>query len=116
MKEQTVYFDNIVDDVIYYIGTSAHDNFDVIDKGRPNDIWFHAKDVSSCHVVVQVPDFIEKQGMRTIIKRGARLCKEHTTKLKSSDKIDIIYTPIKNVTKTDIPGCVTTKHTKTIIC
>jgi predicted ribosome quality control (RQC) complex YloA/Tae2 family protein len=116
MKEQIVYFDNIVDDVTYYIGTNARDNFDVIDMGRPNDIWFHAKDVSSCHVVVHVPDFIEKQGLRTIIKRGARLCKEHTTKLNNPDKIDIIYTCVKNVAKTEIIGCVTTKHAKTITC
>lgn len=114
MKEITVYFDNIVDDVVYYIGTSAQDNFDVIDKGRPDDIWFHAKDVSSCHVVAQVPDFIEKQGLRTIIKRGARLCKEHTAKLKNHDNTEIIYTRVKNVTKTETIGCVTTKHTKTI--
>ena len=43
MKQETVYFDNIVDDVVYYIGTNASDNFDVIDKGRSDDYWFHAK-------------------------------------------------------------------------
>jgi predicted ribosome quality control (RQC) complex YloA/Tae2 family protein len=116
MKEITLYFDNIIDNVVYYIGTSARDNFDVINKGRPDDIWFHAKDVSSCHVVVQVPDLIEKQGMRSIIKRGARLCKEHTAKLNRTHDVDIIYTFVKHVEKTEIVGCVTTKHTKTITC
>ena len=92
MKEITLYFDNIVDDVVYYIGTNARDNFDVIDKGRPGDIWFHAKDVSSCHVVVH----IEKRDMRSIIKRGARLCKEHTAKLNRTPEVDIIYTFVKD--------------------
>ena len=116
MKEITLYFDNIVDDVVYYIGTNARDNFDVIDKGRPVDIWFHAKDVSSCHVVVKVPDLIEKRDMRSIIKRGARLCKEHTAKLNRTPEVDIIYTFVKHVAKTEIAGCVTTKHTKVITC
>ena len=116
MKELTVYFDNIVDDVTYYIGTNATDNFSVIDMGKPDDIWFHAKDCSSCHVVVQVPEYIDKKGMRTIIKRGALLCKQNTAKLNIADQIDIIYAQVKNVTKTDIPGCVTTKHTKVLTC
>ena len=116
MKQETVYFDNIVDDVVYYIGTNASDNFDVIDKGRSDDYWFHAKDFSSCHVVVQLPDDIDKRGLRTIIKRGAMICKQNTPKLLQLDNIEIIYTRVKNITKTDVLGCVTTKNTKTIIC
>ena len=116
MKQETVNFDNIVDDVVYYIGTNASDNFDIIDKGRSEDYWFHAKDFSSCHVVVQLPDDIDKRGLKTIIKRGAMICKQNTHKLSQLDNVEIIYTRIKNVTKTDVIGCVTTTHTKTIIC
>ena len=116
MKEQVVYFDNIVDDVIYYIGTNASDNFRVIDMGKPDDIWFHAKDLSSCHVVAQIPDYIDKQGIKTIIKRGVQLCKQNTNKLAIIENVDFIYTKIKNVMKTDVDGCVITKHTKVFTC
>jgi len=44
------------------------------------------------------------------------LCKSNTNKIKSIKNIEIIYTFIKNVTKTDVLGCVVTKNTKTIIC
>jgi predicted ribosome quality control (RQC) complex YloA/Tae2 family protein len=106
MREETVYFDNIVDDVIYYIGTNAEDNFDVIDKGKPSDYWFHANNSSSCHVVVQVPDEIDKRGLKTILKRGAMLCKQNTNKLSKCDKVEIIYTQVKNVVKMSFAGLV----------
>ena len=81
MREEIIYFDNVVDDVVYYISTNAADNFKVIDQGSPDDYWFHAKDCSSCHVVVNVPEYIDKKGLRTIIQGGARLCKQNTKKL-----------------------------------
>ena len=99
MKQETVFFDNIVDDVIYYIGTSASDNFKVIDMGKPDDIWFHAKDLSSCHVVAQIPDYIDKQGIKTIIKRGVQLCKQNTNKLSIIENVDFIYTKINLTNK-----------------
>ena len=95
-----------MDDVVYYIGTNAEDNFSVIDMGKPNDYWFHATDCSSCHVVVQVPDELDKRGLRTILKRGARLCKENTNKLSKNANVEIRYTRVKNVTKTGVAGCV----------
>jgi predicted ribosome quality control (RQC) complex YloA/Tae2 family protein len=113
MKEETVYLDNIV--VIYYIGTNAADNFATIDNGAPEDYWFHAKDMSSCHVVAQIPEGIDKRELRTIIKRGALICKQNTSKLKAMDNVEFIYTKIKNVTKTDIPGLVTVTNQKTIV-
>jgi len=106
MKRETVYFANIVDDVIYYIGTSAKDNFVVVDMGRPDDYWFHCSNCSSCHVVVQVPDKIDKRRLKTILKRGALLCKQHTNKLSKCDKVEIICCQVKNVVKTDVSGLV----------
>jgi len=116
MKENTIYFDNVVDDVTYYIGTSAADNFDVIDKGNPDDYWFHARDCSSCHVVVNLPEYVDKRELKTIIKRGALLCKQNTNKLTKLPNVDIIYTKVKYVAKTDVCGCVTLKNEKIITC
>jgi len=46
---------------------------------------------------------------------GALLCKLNTNKLKSLKKVEIVYTQIKNIEKTSIPGCVITKNQKYII-
>ena len=54
--------------------------------------------------------------MRYIITAGALLCKNNTNKLKSLKNIEIIYTQIKNITKTKIPGCVETQNVKTVTC
>jgi len=115
MKEEIVSIDDLV--VVYYIGTNALDNFAVIDKGDPDDLWFHAKDVSSCHVVAKIPytEVIDKRQLKTIIKRGALICKQNTSKLNTLEKTEFIYTKVKNVTKTDKPGLVTVTNQKTII-
>jgi hypothetical protein len=44
------------------------------------------------------------------------LCKNNTNKLTSLSNVAIIYTQIKNITKTKTPGCVLTQNTKTIVC
>ncbi len=113
MKEKTVYFDNMV--VTYYIGTNALDNFAVIDKGSPDDYWFHAKDVSSCHVVAKITFAEGGIDKRTIIKRGALICKQNTSKLKSLNNVEFIYTKVKNVTKTEIAGLVTLTNQTIIV-
>ena len=111
-----VYFNNnIVDDIIYYIGTSASDNFDVIDMGSPSDYWFHANDSSSCHIVAKIPDGIDKRGLKSIIKHGALLCKQNTNKLAKCDRVEIIYTQLNNVTKTNILGMVEITNRKIIV-
>jgi predicted ribosome quality control (RQC) complex YloA/Tae2 family protein len=117
MKTEVIYFQNLDQEITFYIGKNKHENFNVIDKGNPEDFWFHAKDESSCHVVAIIPedeDFTAKE-LQSIIKRGAMLCKENTLKISSLSNVEFIYTKVKNVIKTNIPGCVTTSNTKKII-
>ncbi len=114
MKEEIVSIDDIV--VVYYIGTNAVDNFATTDKGAPDDYWFHAKGVSSCHVVAKIVESVDKRTLHTIIKRGALICKQNTSKLKSLEKVEFIYTKVKNVVKMDTPGLVTLTNEKTIVC
>jgi predicted ribosome quality control (RQC) complex YloA/Tae2 family protein len=117
MKTEMIYFDNIKEEITFYIGKSDKDNFDVIDMGEPNDIWFHSNEGSSCHVVAKIPEDINKKKMITIIKKGALLCKENTNKLKSLSKHVFMYTHVKNVVKTNIPGTVTlSEKAKLIDC
>jgi predicted ribosome quality control (RQC) complex YloA/Tae2 family protein len=115
MKTEIIIIQPLKREITFYIGKSKEDNFAVIDAGNENDLWFHASHDSSCHVVCEVPDNIDRSDMRYIIKMGAVLCKNNTNKLKSQKNVEIIYTQIKNVTKTAIAGCVQTTNTKTII-
>jgi len=116
MKTENIYIDALKREVIFHIGKNQSENFEVIDKGKPVDLWFHAKDISSCHVVCEIPDNLFKKDIKYLIKVGALLCKSNTNKIKSIKNVEIIYTFIKNVIKTDVPGCVITTNTKTIIC
>ena len=97
-----------IKDVSFLVGTSAQDNFDIIDISDPDDIWFHVKDESSCHVIAKMPDVgekIDKKMRRLIIKQGALLCKMES-KYKSAKNLEIIYTKVKNVKKTATVGSV----------
>jgi predicted ribosome quality control (RQC) complex YloA/Tae2 family protein len=117
MKTQVIYFDNIKKEITYLIGENATDNFAVIDASdTATDIWFHSKEGSSCHVVAKIPGHLTKKELMTICKKGALLCKLNTSKLKKQSNVEIIYTKICNVTKTNIDGLVHTINTKTMTC
>jgi len=116
MKTENLFLQGLDREITFYIGQHKNENFDVIDKGDPDDLWFHANDVSSCHVVAIIPkDIILNKELRYIIKAGALLCKRYTNKLKNISKIEIIYTEIKNIEKTEYSGCVNIINQKKII-
>jgi predicted ribosome quality control (RQC) complex YloA/Tae2 family protein len=119
--------------VIFKIGKNAVNNFEIIDEADPHDMWFHLKDVSSCHVVASLKnirytiyddelpnyydidfDTLDKKEKQQIIKQGAMLCKQYS-KLKSVKNVEVIYTKIENLEKTDVPGSVLTKNTRVIV-
>ena len=116
MKTEIVFINALKREITFYIGKNQNENFDVIDKGCENDLWFHAADVSSCHVVCQVPPDINKKELRYIITTGALICKNNTNKLKTMKNVNILYTKMANVSKTNVPGCVVTKDTKVLEC
>jgi predicted ribosome quality control (RQC) complex YloA/Tae2 family protein len=116
MKTELIFIPKLKDTVTFYIGKNAKDNFDVIDMGSDDDIWFHANNESSSHVVAIIPDDIDKKELKSIVKIGGQLCKQNTSKLMSLKNVEIIYTQVKYVTKTSVPGCVLTTNTKTIKC
>ena len=116
MKTETIFIQALDREILFYIGKNQKENFAVIDMGSEDDLWFHAKDESSCHVVCEIPDDIDKKELQYIIKTGALVCKNNTNKLKSLSNVAITYTQIKNITKTKTSGCVLTQNTKTIVC
>ena len=118
MKIEEIYIESLNKTVTFYIGKNAKDNFKIIDICEKDDLWFHIKNESSCHVIALIASIKElsKKELQEIIKEGANLCKENTLKVASLKNVAIDYTLLKNVKKTKIIGSVMVQNTKTIIC
>lgn len=94
------------------IGENAQDNSNLIDLSESNDIWFHTSYYSSSHIVVSNNNSLKLP--KQVITRCACICKAHS-KAKSLKKVEIIYTPISNLTKTKVVGQVISTNVKSII-
>lgn len=116
MKTENILIQGLNREITFHIGKTQNENFQVIDNASKTDLWFHAKHVSSCHVVCELPNDINKKELLYIVKVGGLMCKNNTNKLKVLKNVEIIYTKIENITKTTVPGCVLTQNTKTIVC
>lgn len=99
----TIFIPAIKEMITFYIGKNAIGNFEIIDLSKPTDIWFHVSDKPSCHVIASIPNKIKSNELKHIIKVGNMLCKKNT---KDNHNIMIIHTYVKNITKTNIIGCV----------
>jgi hypothetical protein len=105
----------LINSVTYYIGKTQQENHDVIDLGRPADLWFHLADMSSCHVVAALPLGISRKERGKIIKQGALLCKQNTAKASSQQHITVTYASISAILKEAVPGSVSVTDPKTIV-
>ncbi len=85
-----------------YVGTNAKENWDLIDKSDPDDLWFHVDDLPSSHVFVreilsetssEIPDYPNQ-----IISLAGDYCKSQS-KYKNMTKLKIIYAPISKIKK-----------------
>jgi predicted ribosome quality control (RQC) complex YloA/Tae2 family protein len=113
MKFDKYEHDDITYDII--IGTSAKENWDIIDMSLELDLWFHVDEFPSAHVILKNPDDTPiKKIPKSVIKRCACLCKTHS-KQASVEHVKIIYTQIKNVSKADIVGSVHVINKKSIV-
>lgn len=110
MKTFTYETDNHVFTIL--IGQNAQDNWDLIDKSEPEDIWIHLADYASCHVIIKSEN---QKITNNVIRYAGRLCLENT-KVKNLKyfHMNIIYTTIKNVKKDKTVGSVLTKNEKTL--
>lgn len=115
MKIESRFIQALDREIPYIVGTDAQDNFDIIDESEPTDMWFHLAEVSSCHVIAKMPQDIkvDNKQKQQIIKQGALLCKQNS-KYKSARSVDVIYTLLSNITKTDILGKVEVTNAKYI--
>lgn len=86
-----------------WIGESAKDNWDILDKSSQNDIWMHLDNFTSPYVIIKDPD-----PHKSILNYAAGLCKSHS-KHSNLNKVKVIYTLVKNVRKGEKEGSVTIK-------
>lgn len=115
MITKTIFIPAIKDEIEFYIGETAQDNFDMIDICKPIDLWFHIHNESSCHVIAIMPIDVKytRNQISKIITQGALCCKEHS-KYKSSKDVKICYTRLINIIKTHVIGQVIMKEMKLI--
>lgn len=115
MKSITRQIAALNDVIEYIIGKSANDNFIIIDDASETDIWFHIDGEPSGHVIAKIPEAAKytKKQLRQIITQGALVCKENS-KYKSHKNIDVVYTNVKYVEKTNILGKVSITNHKII--
>ena len=89
------------DNIIYKLGQNANENFELIDDAielNHDYWWFHLKDYPSGHCII-----FNTEISNNMIIFAANLVKQYS-KLKTSKKVSIIYTQIKNIIKTKTIG------------
>lgn len=113
MKTHMIYIDALKEEVEFNVGENAADNDTIIDNGSAGDLWFHVGGGrSSCHVVAVIPDGTNKKNVKYIVTQGAVLCKKYSRYASEKD-LEIIYTLLENVTKTNVAGKVEVSTYKT---
>jgi len=88
------------------IGASAAENNKLLTEAQPHDLWFHLEKFSSPHAILSG----DEPPPTTVIYWAARETHAHSgKKSKYLRNVGVMYTPVKNVTKTDTLGSVTAK-------
>lgn len=111
MREYKIYDNKINIELTYLIGSSAQENWDLIDIASQKDVWFHLSQLSSPHVILIIPINVKMSDIskQTLLHCG--LACKNNSKYKNLKNVKIIYTEIKNIKKGDNIGQVTTKKT-----
>lgn len=91
------------------IGKTAQGNTKIIKSSQPDDIWFHFDKISGPHMILQTNGTaISKRDLYFVAR------KLFDVKKNAPKNAKIIYTYVKNVKLTEIPGEVCTKQTNYI--
>lgn len=101
-------------EVEFVIGKNAKENFDIIDDAEDHHIWFHIHNAPSCHVIAKLDEELNKKDFKYVVKQGAVLCKQHS-KFNNQRNVEIVYTIIKHVHKTNTLGSVQLESQKTVV-
>lgn len=113
MKNLIIFDSLLKKDFEIIVGTSAQENWEIIDEATQNDIWFHLEDLPSCHVILKSLNNKLKNFNKQTFIHCASICKENS-KYKFHKNIEVIYTCVKNIKKTEPVGSVIASNTKSI--
>lgn len=80
---------------MYRIGKNAKNNSQLVKDADKNDWWFHLKNDSSSHIILE-SDKLTQENLDEVVQL-------YKNKLGKS-KIEIVYTQIKNLKLTKNPG------------
>jgi predicted ribosome quality control (RQC) complex YloA/Tae2 family protein len=81
-----------------WVGKSNIDNDELtFKKANKDDYWFHAWQAAGSHTVLHLPDRKAVPDRRTLLEAAALAA--HFSKARTSSKVPIIYTRVKNVRK-----------------
>lgn len=109
---------------IIWVGQNSKENWDLIEDSDDFDLWFHIDNKPSGHVVIKeilskenknidIQDKIKYFGYPSdIVLYACNLCKSQS-KYKN-EKVNVVYTLIKNVEKARDVGSVIIKNTQKI--
>ena len=110
MKSTNLFVDETNKQYTILIGKNKLENDTLIRNSEPNDLWFHLDNMSSPHIVLKTNgDLIPKKYINSILS----LFPLHKSGLKFT-KFKVIYTEIKNIQLTRIPGTVIPSNVRTI--
>ena len=84
-----------IDGFTVRVGRNNLENDKVTFTAKPNDIWLHAKDYHSTHVVIETNG---KSVPENVILKCAQIC-AYYSKGREGGKTEVVYTPKKNVKK-----------------
>lgn len=107
MKSYLVYDNNYEHDLEVIIGETAQENWNIINDSDQHHLWFHLNNLPSPHVILKLPN--NKQPHKQTILYCGKLCKDNSN-YNNAHNVNVIYTTIKNVSKGDKVGSVTTKN------
>ena len=89
------------------IGENQNENDILICKSDPNDYWFHLDKFSGPHFVLHTDN--RKVGKRILNNIASLFC-EYKRNL--PNRYNVIYTEIKNIKLTSVPGTVIPRKTR----
>jgi predicted ribosome quality control (RQC) complex YloA/Tae2 family protein len=110
MKEEVFIYKN--NEYVIFIGTNKHENFELIDASDETDVWFHVENEPSGHLIIKNNGSL-RDIPKQVIKYGAYLCKINS-KAKTQKQCSIMYTELKNVSKTNVIGQVNVSTYKVV--
>jgi predicted ribosome quality control (RQC) complex YloA/Tae2 family protein len=108
-----IYIPSLKSNITFDVGQNAKENFDLIDAAHIEDHWFHVEGLPSGHVIAHTSHVSDRTILNKIVKQGALLCKQQS-KYSAQKNLEIVYTRVKNVEKTNIIGNVILQESKKI--